>query len=79
MRRRDGYRCQRCGRHRDELRPRERLEVHIDPRFRGDHRYVTDADCITVCAPICHGILGRQARPQKPKKARKRLFASREW
>ena len=53
VKRRDGYTCCHCGRHRDVLAPRERLEVHLNPRLRGDHRLAQDIDCETLCSS-CH-------------------------
>lgn len=52
---RDNHTCQRCGRHRDQLEPNERLTVHLNPALRGDHTRATAADCVTLDS-TCHGI-----------------------
>src|SRR5690606_16122553 len=47
---RDGYRCQYCGRHRTELRPREFLtRDHIQPLSRGGLN--TWDNVVTACPP----------------------------
>jgi 5-methylcytosine-specific restriction endonuclease McrA len=54
--RRDNYRCRYCGRSKAELRPNEKLTVHLDPRLRGQHEYAIVSDCTTACSR-CHGKL----------------------
>jgi 5-methylcytosine-specific restriction endonuclease McrA len=50
---RDGYRCQYCGRHRSELRPREFLtRDHVQPQSRGGVN--SWANCVTACSPCNH-------------------------
>lgn len=47
---RDGYRCQYCGRHRNELRPREFLtRDHVHPLSRGGLN--TWENVVTACSP----------------------------
>ena len=56
--RRDGYTCQRCGRHRDKLRQNETLIAHHETY----ERPFDPATCVTVCS-TCSGELdgGRRA------------------
>ncbi len=53
VKRRDGQRCLTCARHGSELEQHERLEVHLDPQLRGNHRIAQDEDCRTLCS-TCH-------------------------
>lgn len=51
---RAGWRCQRCGRHRDELGENERLTGHLRPQLAGDHCRATIEDVEVLCS-TCHG------------------------
>lgn len=53
-RRHDNDTCQLCGRHKSELRPNERITVHLARYMNGRHDIATLDDCCTACS-TCHG------------------------